>query len=84
MELGRYDALFCHKLLHFNSANVCYVCDLYFAGGADELRLHVATHHRDIAGLHPKVSHAHQPNISQAAFTTVSGKFKQEAKLSLG
>jgi len=55
VELGRYEALFCHKLLHFNTANVCYVCDLYFAGGADELRLHVATHHRDIAGLHPKV-----------------------------
>ena len=55
VELGRYEALFCHKLLHFNTASVCYVCDLYFAGGADELRLHVATHHQDIAGLHPKV-----------------------------
>jgi len=54
VELGRYEALFCHKLLHFNTVNVCYVCDLYFSG-ADELRIHVATHHRDIAGLHPKV-----------------------------
>ena len=36
-----------HKLCHFNTCHVCYVCDTYFTH-ADTMTLHMATIHRNL------------------------------------
>ena len=52
-ELNRFDALLQHKLLHFNTGHVCYVCDSYFVN-VENLLLHMSSVHRDILGAYPK------------------------------
>ena len=46
-EMPNPQVLQSHKLCHFNSCHVCYVCDSYFTH-ADTLILHMATIHRNL------------------------------------
>lgn len=42
------DVLQIHKLCHFNTSHVCYVCDCYFPN-TEVLILHMATNHRNLS-----------------------------------
>ena len=42
------DVLQIHKLCHFNTSHVCYVCDCYFPN-TEVLVLHMATNHRNLS-----------------------------------
>ena len=47
-EFAAFETLLLHKLCHFNTRHVCYVCDCFFAD-TDALIVHIATLHRQLA-----------------------------------
>ena len=47
-EFPNFEILLLHKLCHFNTRHVCYVCDCYFAS-TDSLVVHLATIHHNLS-----------------------------------
>lgn len=47
VDLGSQSKLQVHKLCHFNTSHICYVCDSYFAM-VETMIMHVASAHQDL------------------------------------
>ena len=59
-EFSDQDVLLQHKLLHFNTSHVCYICDCYFMN-TSTLIMHIATNHRN---LNPAMTGRNDPDRS--------------------